>query len=1111
MDFLCELPTDAARREALECLPPTLNATYERILRRVNDRNDYVKRLVRRTLRWTVHAYGTIDIDALSQAISIDKGQKSLNPDTVSDHDQILRWCSSLLRRKVSAKGIESLELAHFTVKEFLMKIGRDPSCEFAAYQLDEVLDKKRLGIICLTYLNMPGGEKETHSFWAYAVKNWMKFVRSHTADTEICSLMQNLMNPSRPETFIAWARRYVSSDVLANVDDSSLATASPLHFASALALPDLCRWLLERGCEPNGPSDHGTPLHCALLGPTALRKTRGSHVYIPHACFRGDESVYCKSKTYQDLNNTINIILSAGGDPNCYYYNTNQRYSPLHLAVAIGSSTACIHLLEKGALLDEGALTSFSRAKYSAYTAIKSLGRKSLREQDYARLLPIALEHQSLGNEDYLVPAIVTSTCREVSFAGYGAALRAAAEYGQLKIVDKLLIEDALGVNDTDQRSGMTALHYAAKSGHADVLSTLIDRGADYNLADFKGITPVHCAIQGVESACLALLLQQGVDIYAKDNRGFSPWHFAAEKSTSWALGVLRDHVIHQVSKKRLSDKAHSSPDTLRQHSEEKSRILATFYNSRSVDGSTLLHVAVNAASLETVHHLITNGIDPKEAKADGSNALHCAAAGQERDFNIGILKILCDNGLDPCIPRLDGMTPTHLLIDGIEYHNGDFVNREKVLRLFLRFHGDMARNPNTGLTALHQVCHLNRSFVMRDDWNIEEPCWNGQALLIMLQHGANLQTLDRRIWTVLQELRDSWEAEYLETRSLSNYKLSIYATMMHTGLNFAAKDAKFNEFCQDPNLLALAIHTRHARLTHLLLDQSPDVDKRAYRTSQMTPIEDACFHGCDEYLMDRFLANSKALSDPSGLGSGLIRKACEGNSSRAVSMVTQLLQAGLDPNGTSAKGKSALMSASEVGNASLVENLLHQKANPLAINSSGWSVVHYACLSGSLELLSVLNGLNLDWNAKVIAILGSTLYYNATALHISASNKNSAVLEYILDNDLCADINGTTSFGETALLVASSLNLTMNASLLLSHDADDSILMSRSQDESIGPLHVAAAHGYEHLIAAFITHNRDTQLETNLHLSPEMHARRNGYLYCAELLEESGRRSGA
>lgn len=36
LDYLCGLPTDKARREGLETLPPTLEQTYNRILEGIN-------------------------------------------------------------------------------------------------------------------------------------------------------------------------------------------------------------------------------------------------------------------------------------------------------------------------------------------------------------------------------------------------------------------------------------------------------------------------------------------------------------------------------------------------------------------------------------------------------------------------------------------------------------------------------------------------------------------------------------------------------------------------------------------------------------------------------------------------------------------------------------------------------------------------------------------------------------------------------------------------------------------------------------------------------------------------------------------------------------------
>ena len=116
MDYLCELPNDAARRKALNSLPPDLNSTYERILNRVNQSNPDTQRLVRRALRWIASRF-TFTTEALCEAVSIDFGDTRRNLEAIPEEYDILYWCSSLVRK--SADGTR-IELAHFTVQEFL-------------------------------------------------------------------------------------------------------------------------------------------------------------------------------------------------------------------------------------------------------------------------------------------------------------------------------------------------------------------------------------------------------------------------------------------------------------------------------------------------------------------------------------------------------------------------------------------------------------------------------------------------------------------------------------------------------------------------------------------------------------------------------------------------------------------------------------------------------------------------------------------------------------------------------------------------------------------------------------------------------------------------------
>lgn len=100
MDYLCDLPNDAARRKALDFLPPDLNSTYERILGRVNQSNPESQKLVQRALRW-INSDFELTIEALCEAVSIELGDTRRNPQTIPDEFEVLRWCSSLVRRSI--------------------------------------------------------------------------------------------------------------------------------------------------------------------------------------------------------------------------------------------------------------------------------------------------------------------------------------------------------------------------------------------------------------------------------------------------------------------------------------------------------------------------------------------------------------------------------------------------------------------------------------------------------------------------------------------------------------------------------------------------------------------------------------------------------------------------------------------------------------------------------------------------------------------------------------------------------------------------------------------------------------------------------------------------
>ena len=193
IDHLCELPNDAARQKALNNLPSMLHATYQRILQRVNKSNAEVQKMVRQALQWLGCSKAKLSTAALCQATPVEKRSNALDRMAIPDEDEVRYWCSSLVRKSVSG---DYLELAHFTVKEYLLSNDKSSNAELGLYHINSKLADLEMAEICLTYLafedpedqavgcgNDPFQEKKVFAFHEYAVLNWHRHARDHLND----------------------------------------------------------------------------------------------------------------------------------------------------------------------------------------------------------------------------------------------------------------------------------------------------------------------------------------------------------------------------------------------------------------------------------------------------------------------------------------------------------------------------------------------------------------------------------------------------------------------------------------------------------------------------------------------------------------------------------------------------------------------------------------------------------------------------------------------------------------------------------------------------------------------------------------------------------------
>ncbi|KAF1994243.1 ankyrin, partial [Amniculicola lignicola CBS 123094] len=122
-------------------------------------------------------------------------------------------------------------------------------------------------------------------------------------------------------------------------------------------------------------------------------------------------------------------------------------------------------------------------------------------------------------------VEAVVSDAQRISQSLRSSLQLLAAAETGNVELVQHLVQEIISRVDGNTSRFLVTALFIAVAFGHASIAEALVLGGVNINAKGLHGQTVLHVATRRNDVIMVKMLLDRGADVRAKDDNGYTPW----------------------------------------------------------------------------------------------------------------------------------------------------------------------------------------------------------------------------------------------------------------------------------------------------------------------------------------------------------------------------------------------------------------------------------------------------------------------------------------------------------------------------------------------------------------------------------------------------------
>lgn len=573
-------------------------------------------------------------------------------------------------------------------------------------------------------------------------------------------------------------------------------------------------------------------------------------------------------------------------------------------------------------------------------------------------------LHYAALGGNVTIFEYLLEQKCDPTSRTYEGnSVLHFAAMFGHFQMVRYICARFPALLREKNKYD-FTAVHFAAREGHDDVLQILVAR--ESNIIDMVkgGNTILHLAAANGHSAIIRFIqLVNPMQQYTANDSSLLPVHLAVQ---------------------------HGSVDTLILFLKNGIDIL-----TKTVDKRSLLHLSAFYGQLDMVRYLCT--CKPNliyELDIEGNTVGHDAAASG----NIKVLKYLIEKGVDPLSPNKYGTTLLHeACFSG---------NLETVRFLCASYPALMNIISKNGYT----IC-LGAAI-----------CGSVEIFKFLVDNGADAKTASAEGSTVLHEAAYSGKLDivcYLctsfpemkEARNKQTYMPCHFAAqeghLEVLNVLLSGKSIPLPTTRENQSLLHIASYNGRMMVVKHLCQKYPtmitDLDKD--KSSALHYAARGGNKDILQYLVDYGLDPESCTQSGSTI---LHLAAYDGNTDMILHICSQYPQL---INILDATGHTAAHYAAGSGEVPVLLNILKYGTNPSSRSSNGSTLLLKAAYNGKIEMVQYL----CEEYPELISMSDA---FGCNVLHYAACAGNTDLVKYVIN--LGVDPQSRTNDGHTILHVA-------------------------------------------------------------------------------------------